>query len=219
MGITPIAANTDPNASGGQVQRKTSLDQVDFMNLLVVQLQNQNPLEPMDSSQMAAQMAQLGSLEALNNMSASLQKLLNYQASINSLNAAQLIGKTVETKGNNVVIDKGAISDGSYQLSTAGKVTVQIYDANHQLVRVIDEGVKDPTRQKFVWDGKDQNGAKLPDGTYTFEVSAVDEMGQPITVNTSMVGTISGVSFENGVTYLKIGSGRVTLSDITAILS
>ena len=78
------------------------------MNLLVVQLQNQNPLEPMDSSQMAAQMAQLGSLQALNNMSGSIQQMLNYMASTNSMNAAQLIGKTVETKGNNVYHRQGS---------------------------------------------------------------------------------------------------------------
>lgn len=218
MSITPIGTNTAPNTSGGQVQRTTSLDQVDFMNLLVVQLQNQNPLEPMDSSQMAAQMAQLGSLQALTNMNTSIQQMVNYLASTNSMNAAQLIGKTVEATGNNLSIASGVVSKASYQLSNPGTATIKIYDSAGQLVRTIDDGAKDVSKQQLNWDGKDQNGVKLPDGTYTFQVSAVDNTGQAVTANSWMVGTVNGISFENGVTYLNLGSGKITLSSITSIL-
>jgi flagellar basal-body rod modification protein FlgD len=218
MSITSVTTNANLNASGGQVQRKTSLDQLDFMNLLVVQLQNQNPLEPMDSSQMAAQMAQLGSLEALTNMNSSMQQMVNYLASTNSMNAAQLIGKKVEATGSNLAIDGGVVSGASYQLAKAGTVTIKIYDSAGQLVRTIDDGAKDVSKQQLTWDGKDQTGMKLPDGTYKFEVSAVDKTGQSVTASTWMVGTVKGVSFENGITYLTIGSGKITLSSITSIL-
>jgi flagellar basal-body rod modification protein FlgD len=218
MSVTPIGTNAALNASGGQVQRATSLDQVDFMNLLVVQLQNQNPLEPMDSSQMAAQMAQLGSLQALTNMNTSIQQMVNYLASTNSMNAAQLIGKTVEATGKNLSIDSGAVSGASYQLSNPGTVTIKIYDASGQLVRTIDDGAKDGSKQQLNWDGKDQNGVKLPDGAYTFQVSAVDKTGQSVTASSWMVGTVKGVSFENGITYLTVGSGKITLSDIIGIV-
>jgi len=188
------------------------------MNLLVVQLQNQNPLEPMDSSQMAAQMAQLGSLQALTNMNTSIQQMVNYLASTNSMNAAQLIGKTVEATGKNLSIDSGVVSGASYQLSNPGTVTIKIYDVSGQLVRTIDDGAKDGSKQQLNWDGKDQNGVKLPDGTYTFQVSAVDKTGQPVTASSWMVGTVKGVSFENGITYLTVGSGKITLSDIIGIV-
>ena len=59
---------------------------------------------------------------------------------------------------------------------------------------------------------------KLPDGTYTFQVSAVDKTGQPVTASSWMVGTVKGVSFENGITYLTVGSGKITLSDIIGIV-
>jgi len=219
MNIAATGMATSTASPTEQAQRKTTLDQVDFMNLMVAQLQNQNPLEPMDSAQMASQMAQLGSLQALNTMSASIQKMVGYQSSINSLNAAQLIGKKVEITGGNITIDKGTLSEASYQLSKPGKVTIRVYDANNQLVRVIEEGVKDTAKQKVAWDGKDQNGVKLSDGTYTFRVSAVDGSGQSILTSTSMVGTVTGISFENWITYLMIGSGKITLSDITSILS
>jgi flagellar basal-body rod modification protein FlgD len=188
------------------------------MNLLVVQLQNQNPLQPMDSSQMAAQMAQLGSLQALNNMGSSIQQMVNYLASTNSMNAAQLIGKTVEATGKNLSIGNGIVSGASYQLSSPGTVTIRIYDSAGQLVRTIDDGAKDVSKQQLIWDGKNQNGVKLPDGTYTFEVSALDQTGQPVTASSWMVGTVKGISFENGVTYLNMGSGKITLSTITSIL-
>ena len=220
MSITPITTtNTDPNSSTGTTQRATSLDQVDFMSLMVAQLQNQNPLDPMDSSQMVAQMAQLGSLQAMNDMNSSIQQMVNYMASTNSMNAAQLIGKKVEATGNNLSINNGVVSGASYQLSNPGTVTIGIYNSAGQLVRTIDDGAKDGSKQQLTWDGKDQNGVKLPDGTYTFQVSAVDNTGQSVTASSWMVGTVTGVSFQNGVTYLNVGSGNITLSSITSILN
>ena len=219
MNIAPVTtASADPNSSPGTTQRATTMDQIDFMNLLVVQLQNQNPLEPMDSSQMAAQMAQLGSLQALNDVKSSIQQMVSYLASTNSMNASQLIGKKVEATGNNLSIENGVVSGASYQLSNPGTVTIKIYDSSHRLVRTIDDGAKDGSKQALTRDGKDQNGVKLPDGTYLFEVSAVDTAGQTVSANSWMVGTVKGVSFENGVTYLDIGPGKITLSDIAGIL-
>jgi flagellar basal-body rod modification protein FlgD len=217
MSLSPVTRSVDSSASTSGAKRSTSLSQEDFLKLFITQMQNQNPLEPMDNYQMATQMAQFSSLETLNNINQSLKGLTAYQASMNSLNTAGLIGKKVETTGNQLLVEKGAVSEGGYQLSKPGKVTLRVFDSNQQLVRVMEAGTKDVSKQKFTWDGKDQKGAALADGTYTFEVSAVDEKGLPIQTQSWMTGTVTGITFENGVTYLTVGSKRITLSDILAI--
>jgi flagellar basal-body rod modification protein FlgD len=115
--------------------------------------------------------------------------------------------------------DKKVVSEGSYQLAKPGKVYLQIFDANGNRVRLIDDGVKDTSKQTFTWDGKDQQGNQLPAGNYTFSVSAMDGNNQPIQVTTSRIATVTGISFENGVTYLNLGSGKITINDIIAILA
>jgi flagellar basal-body rod modification protein FlgD len=182
-------------------------------------MQYQDPLSPMDNSQMSAQLAQLSTVEGINKLNETLGTMSAYQASTAQLQVAGLIGKKVEALGSRLVINQGDVSEGSYQLSRPGKVTIEIHDGKGNLVRTIEDGSKETAKQKFTWDGKNQIGVKVPDGTYTFKVKAVDVKGESIPVSSSMFGVVSGISFENGVTYINIGSERITLSDIFAILS
>jgi flagellar basal-body rod modification protein FlgD len=189
------------------------------MNLFTKQLQYQDPLAPMDNYQMATQMAQFETVQALSDMTKSIQTLQAYQASASSLQTVGLIGKKVQSKGNSLSIDQGVVSEGSYQLTKTGKVSIKIFDANGNMVRSIDDGVKNTSKQRVTWDGKNQQGAQLPAGNYTFSVSAIDEKNQQIQVTTSKVGTVTGISFENGTTYLNMGTDKITISDIIAILA
>jgi len=213
MSLSALSSVVDQSQSVSQTSTKNTLTQQDFLNLLVAQMKNQDPLNPVDDNQMAAQMAQFASLDALNNINTTLGNI----ASMNNLQGIGLIGKKVEATGNSLLIENGNVSNGYYQLSNPGKVTIQIYDAQGQLVRTIDDGLKDTSKQKIVWDGKNQQGATLPDGTYLFQVSAVDGNGQAISVCSPSVDTVTGVSFENGVVYLNCGSKKITLSDILSI--
>jgi flagellar basal-body rod modification protein FlgD len=210
------AAAQNPQAASGR--KKTALTQVDFLKLFTKQLQFQNPLAPMDNSQMAAQMAQLSTVQALGDLTKSMQNLEAYQASASSLQAVGLIGKKVEAAGNTLHIGQdNTVSGGSYQLAKPGRAYIQIFDANGNTVRVLDDGVKDTSKQKLTWDGKNQQGAALPAGNYRFKVSAVDERNQPIQATTSKIATVTGISFENGIIYLNLGSDRITMSDLIAI--
>ena len=219
MVVSALSTATNINSSSQQAQRKVTLNQQDFLNLFVTQLQYQDPLAPMDSAQMAAQMAQFSSLEALNNISTSLQNLNSSQSTLTNLQASGLIGKKVETVGSTLSVSEGKISGASYQLNKSGKVTLKVYDRGGYLIRTVEEGVKDTSKQTLTWDGKNQNGESVPDGTYLFQVSAVDEKGQSIPVNSWIANTVSGVTIENGVTYLMCGSNKISLSDVTAILN
>jgi len=219
MSISSVSPTVNFDPAAGSGKRKTSLDQQDFFNLFITQLRNQNPLNPMDNYQMATQVAQFNSLDSLNRIESSLETLGAYQSSMNSLQATGLIGKRVETESQYLSINGGKASEGYYQLSKPGKVKIQVYDGKGQLIRTLDEGAKDGSRQKLVWDGKSQEGMKQPDGGYFFQVTAVDEKGQPIPASLSRIDTVTGIQFENGVIYLDLGSERITLQDVKAILN
>jgi flagellar basal-body rod modification protein FlgD len=219
MAITSVSAQTSASTSSTQSTRKKELTQEDFLSLLMAQMKYQDPLNPMDNYQMSAQMAQLGTMEGINKLTQNMSVMNGYQASMSQLQTAGLIGKKVEVAGNHLILHQGNASQGSYHLSKAGKVKIGVYDSQGNLVRVMDEGTKDTAKQNFIWDGKNQVGEKLQDGTYTFKISAVDAKGVPISATSSMSGTVSGISFENGVTYVTLGSGKILLSDISAILS
>jgi flagellar basal-body rod modification protein FlgD len=219
--MDPVSATstaTSQNARATNTSKNTTLTQQDFLQLFTKQLQYQDPLNPMDSTQMLAQMAQINTVAALSTMTQSIQNMEAYQASASSLQTVGLIGKKVEAKGNSLSIDgQGKVSEGSYQLAKAGQVYIQIFDANGKVVGVIDDGIKDPSKQTFTWDGKNPQGAQLPAGNYPFRVSAIDGNNQPIQVTTSRIATVTGISFENGVTYLNLGSDQITISDLIAI--
>jgi flagellar basal-body rod modification protein FlgD len=214
-----ISQVASQNTQATSTPKKTTLTQEDFMKLFTKQLQYQDPLAPMDNYQMATQMAQLTTVQALNDMTKSIQNMEAYQASVNSLQAIGLIGKKVEARGNTLSIDQGKVSEGSYQLARPGKVSIQIFDSHGNLVRSIDGGVKDTSKQKIVWDGKNQQGASLPEGNYIFKVAAGDEKNQPIEVKTFKVGTVTGISLENGITYLKLGPDKITINEMIAVLA
>jgi flagellar basal-body rod modification protein FlgD len=213
-----LSQANSPNSSESGTKRKSTLNQEDFLNLFITQMKYQNPLQPMDNYQMASQMAQMNSVEALKSMNQTLNDIGTSQASLNNLLAPALIGKTVEAKGNRLSITQGKVLDGTYQLSQPGKVLIQIFDANGNLVRDIQAGIKDTSKQKINWDGKDQKGTTLPDGAYFFQVTAVDAKGQAVPATTLRVGTLTGVSFESGKAYFDMGGEKITLNEITAIL-
>ncbi len=218
--VSSTAAAATQNSQATSAPRKTFLTQEDFLKLFTKQLQYQNPLAPMDNYQMAAQMAQLSTVQALGDMTKSMQNMEAYQASASSMQAVGLIGKKVEAMGNTLSIGQdNTVSGGSYQLAKSGHAYIQIFDANGNMVRVIDDGVKEPSKQKLTWDGKNQQGAALPAGNYAFKVSALDERNQPIQATTSKIATVTGISFENGVIYLNMGSDKITMNQLIAILA
>ncbi len=219
MSISSIPHSIHSQSSANVDKRKTYLDQQDFFNLFITQLKNQNPLHPMDHYQMATQVVQFNSLESLYRIHQSIELIAAYQSSMNALQAAGLIGKKVETESQSLFINGGKVSEGYYQLSKPGRVKIEIYNDKGQLIRTLEEGMKDVSKQKFFWDGKSESGIKQPDGNYSFRVSAVDEKGETIVVSHLRIETVTGIHFENGVIYLDLGSERITMKDVKAILN
>jgi flagellar basal-body rod modification protein FlgD len=217
MDITSVTSATSQDYLSATEQSKTTLTQDDFLNLLITQMQYQDPLDPMDNNEMATQLAQFNMVEALAEMNDNLEQMLTNQASVNNLQASSLIGKTIRAEGNSLSMQDAGVSGGAYQLSQAGNVTVLISDSNGNVVRQIDAGYKDTSLQSIEWDGKNQQGTVLSDGIYNFQVLATDENGQSISVTSYLLGTVDGITFNNGSAVYQVCGEEINFSDILAI--
>jgi len=209
-GITDLAGVT-------QTAGKKTLDKEDFMMLLMKQLSYQDPLNPMDSTEFTTQLTQFSSLEELNNINSTLEDVLSFQNSMQNAAVADLIGKTVKISGDDLSLNGTATVDFKL-LGDASSVKINIMDSSGKLVWSKDLGAQQAGNLTYVWDGQDLLGNQAADGTYTFEIQATDQKGNPVELRTRSSGTVTGISFDNGVTYLVLDSGRrALLSEIQAI--
>ena len=218
MSTTEAISTETQSSSGSYVPDKTTLGKDDFLKLLVSQLQNQDPLNPMESTEFTAQLAQFSSLEQLTNMNKSLDYLLLYQTSINNAQAVGFIGKTVKASGNSISVEDGAPDQVQFDLAgDAAEVNVFIYDASDNLIKTINCGSLSDGEQSIEWDGTNDDGEAVSDGTYTFEVSARDENGETIKASTYMTVKVTGVTFREGNAYLLAGDIEISMNDIIEV--
>ena len=195
----------------------------DFLKLLTVQLQHQDPLEPQDNTEMVAQLAEFSSLEQLENMNQNLASSLDLDLILtqvlNNTAAAGLIGKSVLANGNAVEIEEaGESSSVNFDLAAnAESLTVTIYDESGTLIRTIEETGIEAGRQSLEWDGKDSSGNDVSAGTYTFQVTATDGEGNSIGVTPLVMGSVDVVKFVNGEAVLILDGIEVSISEIIEI--
>ncbi|HTF99177.1 MAG TPA: flagellar hook assembly protein FlgD [Nitrospirota bacterium] len=217
MTISGITNTTQTTNSTSSTPASKTLGESDFLKLLTTQLQAQNPLNPMDSTNFTAQLAQFSSLEQLTNINSEMSSLLASQQSLQNTMVTSLIGKTVRISGNTVTLNGQAAMQYSLG-SDASKVTISVYDTNGALVKSTVLGAQGAGKNTFTWDGRDSNGNVKPSGQYTFSVSAVDAAGAAVTATPVYNGVVTGVAFENSTTYLTIdNSKQVKLGDILEI--
>jgi len=187
------------------------LDRDDFLTLLLTQLQNQDPLDPIESAEFTAQLAQFSSLEQLFNANENLESIQEMIYNQGEEDLIQLIGKTVKADDNTILInDETVLSSGSYSLEEGADVSVVMYDSSGNEVRTLYLGWQDEGEYTIDWDGLDTNGEMVDDGTYYFSITAVDENGNEVEANTYIIGEVIGVTYKYGVPYLMIGDNLVS---------
>jgi len=197
---------------------KTSLGKDDFLKLFVAQLENQDPLSPMEGTDLSNQLAQFSSLEQLTNANQNLEYLLLYQSSMNNAEAVNFIGKTVKAVGDSISVKDGTSSQIQFDLAgDAAEVNVYIYDSSDNLVKTINCGSLSDGEQSIEWDGTNENGETVSDGTYTMEVSATDGEGETIVASTYMTVEVTGATFKEGNAYLLAGDIAISMSDVLEV--
>jgi flagellar basal-body rod modification protein FlgD len=196
----------------------SALGKDEFIKLLVAQLANQDPTKPQDSTAFVAQLAQFSALEEQQNTNGRLDSLLLGQATATQTSAATFIGKDVTFKGGDVHLVAGQSSAVTVNLqSAADKVSLSVTDGSGRVVRTLQLGAHDPGSFDAAWDGRDDQGNVMPDGTYTVSPVASSATTASIPIDVATRGTVTGVSFQDGVPLLKIGAAQVKMSDITSI--
>lgn len=217
-GIGGVGMSVDQSSGSNSV-----LGQMDFLNLLMIQLAYQDPMNPIDSQEFSAQLAQFSQLEQITqmneNLDASLQTNLILAQSVNNTMAATMIGKDVVAYGNEIELVEGEETVINYNLSgSAQTVSIQVKNEAGVTVRTIEAGPQSSGDQQVIWDGLDDDGDELPPGVYTFSVSAKTSSGTAVQSTTYTCGTINGVSYVEGMAEFMIGQMQIALGDIYKIV-
>lgn len=211
-------ANTQSNISSDSPVKK-SLGKDDFLKLLITQMQAQDPLDPIKSADFSAQLAQFSALEQMSNVNKNLEDLISYQANMSKNMAINLLGKTVTIPGKDLTISQGQPGTISYELgANAASVTIDIYNSQEVQVASISQKGETAGVHEFAWNGKDFRGNTLPDGSYTFTLSAADNSDLPVPTRTSEKSKVTEVIFENGKNYvITENNNKVDINDITSV--
>ena len=192
-----------------------------FLQLLVTQLQYQDPLSPMDDKEFVAELAQFSSVEQLTEINSGIDKLSTQGKEQEMLGAVNFIGKTIEASGNAVSLTDGDATAVTFTLpEDASTCLVNVLDSTGNIVRTVDLGASKAGSVDFTWDGKDYDGNTLDDGQYQVSVTAANAAGDALKVTSTMTGTVTGITQVSGTYYLDIGNGRnVAFTDITNVVN
>lgn len=198
---------------------KKTLDRSDFMTLFITQMQHQDPLEPMDSTDMASQLAQFSNMEATMKMSDNLEKLLGYQVSQNNLQLLTLIGKEVQGAGNTMGVVEGKVSTTQYTLADAAdSCRIEIYDSAGRMADTVELGYAASGLHALTWDATTPSGTVVDDGQYTYNVVAINALGQKVDVDYRSTGRVTGVNFDGGKAQVTVDkSVTMNVADILVV--
>jgi len=219
---TPSTSNsskTSSSASGSTSAAATNganVTEADFMQLLIAQLQNQDPLNPLDSADFAAQLAQFSSLQQLTEINGTLKSSSGTGGS-SGLDAVGYLGKQVLGTTSSVDVKSGAASTLGYSLSAAGDLHMHIVDGNGKTVAAdIDLGSQNAGSYTLDF-SKIPNMPQLNDGTYTVSLAQVDSTGKASAVSTVGSGIVTGVDLSGSSPTLILGGRRIPLTSVTQV--
>lgn len=188
-----------------------------FMTLLVSQLRNQDPLNPMDNAQVTSQMAQLSTVSGIEKMNQTIESLnKSYQVS-QGMQASQMIGHGVLVPGNSLPMASGKAAMSFELAENADTVNISIRDSSGNVVRKLSGGALQAGSNTVEWDGKDDSGKLLADGNYKYDIAATNA-DKKVAVTQLAIGLVNSVSMaSNGVKLTISNIGEVGMNDVRKI--
>ncbi|SDH39480.1 flagellar hook assembly protein FlgD [Pseudomonas panipatensis] len=218
---TSASSSTGSSSSSSSSTGTSALGKDSFLQLLVTQMNNQNPLDPQDNTQFVSQLAQFSSLESMQNLDTTLGSFYSSFQSSQALQASSLVGRSVIVSSSQAQLDTPSSGlSGSLVMPSAGDgVSVKIYNDSGDLVRTIDMGSQKSGNISFNWDGKDDSGNLVNAGAYTFKAAATLD-GTNTALTTYLPATVNSVTLgQNGadMTLNLAGIGSVSASSVQTI--
>lgn len=214
--IQDVTGTTASTAAG---TTKTTVQESEdrFLKLLVTQMKNQDPLNPLDNAEVTSQMAQLSTVSGIEKLNATLQAMSTSFMSSQSLQAASMIGRSVLAPGSSVVLQNGVATGGFTLPQAVDSAVVKIKDAAGNLLHSVDMGAQKAGNVLFQWDGVTDQGTTAANGVYTFEVAAV-QAGQKVTAENLAVAVVGSVSLDTAGVMLNTDLlGGVDISKVKQI--
>src|SRR3954447_25143471 len=187
-----------------------------FLTLLTTQLQNQNPLDPLDTNQFTQQLVQFASVEQQLKTNDELTTLVTLQQTAQATQALEFVGKTAVVSGNTTALSN---SKATWELNVPSASTVKISIANSsgQTVFTGSSPADAGDNQPFKWDGIGTDGKQLPDGLYTLTATAADSNGNQVAITTQVGGTVESVDLTKSPPLLFINGQNYTVNQVRAI--
>ncbi len=215
--INPIGAATSLATVGSAPSQE--LGEQEFLNLLMTQLGNQDPLNPMESADFAAQVASMNQVKQLMGANERLDQLMLGMTSMNNQSAVQLVGKEVIARGDTFTHAEGQAHELQVELpKEADTVTITVRNAEGHVVRIFDKTDLAAGMQTIAWSGIGDGNSDVPPGELTFDVQAKDADGEPMEITTYVRGRVDELSFEQGYPMLVIGGIEVGMDQILKVL-
>jgi flagellar basal-body rod modification protein FlgD len=206
MEIESIRSVAELSTSANATEQGGELGRTQFLELMIAQLQSQDPLDPTQNEDFVAQLAQFSSLEGIENLNNAMSEMASAMRSSLTVDAAALVGRNVLAPTSQATLAdvpiKGAIEVGD----AASDVLLEISGANGEVVRRISLGFQAPGQTPFVWDGTADDGSRLEPGTYHFRaLAAVD--GEAVELQTKLPDRVVSVSLADGDIRVNLSSG------------
>ncbi len=211
--VGPTGASVSAAAASGGITSG------DFLNLLVGELQNQDPLDPTSTTDFINQMSSYATFDQQQTLNTQLGTLLSSFNSLLTMNSVNYLGHNVEAKGNTATLQNGQASFGYSLSAAASNVSLTIQDLIGQYC-LLGQGAGAEGMNSVTWDGTTNNGTQLSDGgQYTMNVTATDPAGNSLVSYSTFVGTVTGVDSSSGTTMLDVGGVPVDVSNIVGVRS
>ena len=208
------------NSPQQQDENSNDLGQEDFINLMITQLRNQDPFEPLQSGEFIGQLAQFGTVSGIGELQNSVSQLASSLISNQTLQATNLISKNALVSSDSLNLNNGETSKGAITTSApANNVTVSIFDAAGNLVKTIPLGVVNEGLKEFEWDGTDASGSQASDGEYFLSVVGVQGEDN-IALDTFAYKQIESISLGEGTNSIRLNvenGGDFKISEILKI--
>jgi flagellar basal-body rod modification protein FlgD len=221
-GTTPLPASSSGTSAAAATNALASSQIAgnfqSFLTLLTTQLQNQNPLDPLDTNQFTQQLVEFAGVQQQLNTNDSLATLVSLQQTAQSTQALGFVGKTAVVTGNTAALSN---STATWQLSipTNSNVNITIASSTGQNVFTGNYSVTAGNNQPFVWNGQGSDGTQLADGNYTLTATAKDSSGNTVAVTTAIQGVVNSVDLTQSPPLLSIDGQTYTVSQIQSIVN